>query len=594
MSAFDFTARALALRAARQVTEDGSALLNGAAGDGVTDDAPALNALVARAGEVRLPPARYRIGASIRVPSNAHLKMASGARLLPATANMTMVDIRGAKPDTWEALTANLAKGSRIWTHGSTAYEVGQWVEFRSDAPVPGPNSNGSKIACVRRITGKSGVGPCTYTLSKPVLDDFEVAENAIVGVATVVENVVLENVTLNDEDYSIHIGFGINLEYCAHVRIVNPTIIGSKARNGADVVSWDGIKVNHGCTDIVIENPVLKHLGWYGVDVAAGAEQVRVLGGHAEDCRHAVSVVYAPHGEPSDLLVQGMTAMATTLSGFDTHDTGRDILFRDCVSIGAGDDGFQFRASNVRAVGCTARESKFDGFSDAGGASGSLLIGCKAIANGRMGYNFAGHAELNECDGLDHSQTGTGGGYALMLRGGGTVRGGRFTGNVAVLRIYDAPLLVHGIHAPADAKQTQFASAVTASGGRYNLVTLRNNYLPGYGNKLFMRQLAARPPGDLPPISAGNRLTDGSEGTEWVGEATLVGGTATVSTTAVRRLTSASWLEDLVSRVDLRRVSPGGTIGDIYVESVSDGAGFVIRSTSSTDTSRVKWSVEL
>jgi hypothetical protein len=593
MSALDFTARALAVRAAQQVREGGSVLLNGAAGDGQTDDAAALNAFIGNGGHVHFPAAEYRLGGPISVGSNTHLDMARGARLLPWAAYQTMILVTGAAPAAWAALTSNIASGAKTFTHTSNAYAVGQWVEFRSNALVTsGPNLGlSSKIACVRKITKKTGAGPYVYTLNKPVLDAYNTADSAEVGVPTMVENVVLENVTLNAEDYSIQIGFGIYLKYCAHVRIINPTIIGSKDKMGADVVSPDGIKITEGCFDITVENPTLKHIGWYGLSIS-NCEQVRVFGGSVEDARHAVSCVWTDYGQPVDVVVQGMTASNTTLSGFDTHDTGREIVFENCVSIGAGDDGFQFRTNGVRAIGCTVIGSAVDGFSDASGASGHILVGCKAEKNGRIGYNFTGRAELTSCDAINQA----GPGYAaIQLQAGGVVRGGRFSGNVGgVFRIYPSPLLVEGIHAPYDPAQTVFAAAISGLGGRYNQVRLRDNYLPGYGNNLFSRQVAARPAGDLPPITSGNLVTDGSAGAEWSGETTLVAGTATVSTTAVKRLTAANWAEDQISRIDLRRVSPGGTVGDLYIESVTNGVSFVIRSTNAADTSKVRWTVEL
>ena len=592
MSALDFTARALALRATQQIKQGGSVILNGARADGQADDAAALNGFIAHGGFVDFPQGDYRVGTTLEVSSDTHIRMAPGARLLPGTANTTMVSIQGTAPAAWVALTSNIAKGAKTWTHTSGAYSVGQWVEFRSNALcTSGPNAGiGSKIACVRKIVKKTGTGPYTYTLNKGVLDHFNTADSAEVGMPTMVENVILENLTLNRENYTTHISYGIYLRYCANVRIINPTIIGSKDKVGADVVSPDGIKVNYGCFGVEIENPMLKHLGWYGISVAG--EQVRIWGGFAEDVRHAVSIVYTPYGEPTDVLVNGMTANNTTLSAFDAHDTGRDIVFDNCVANGAGDDGFQFRTNGVRARGCTARGSAVDGFSDGPGATGHVLIGCVADANGRIGYNFTGRAHLTDCDALANTNASGG---AMQLQSGGAVRGGRFTGNGNVFRIYDAPLLVEGVHAPADATQTLFATAITGVGGRFNKVQFRNNHIPGYANNaLFPRQQAARTAGDLPPITSGNILSDGAAGAEWSGEATLVGGAVTVATTAAKRVTAINWAEDIVCRVDLRRVTPGGTVGDLYVESGTSGTGFGIRSTSAADTSKVRWTVEL
>jgi hypothetical protein len=559
----------------------------------VTDDRTALNNFIAGGGDIYFPARDYLISGPLNIPSNTRIEMAKGARLMPGSAGITMIAVLGSAPGSWASLTANIAKGSKTWSHTSGTYAVGDWVEFRSDALVTsGANTTGSKIACVRKIVKKAGSGPYTYTLNKPVLDAYNTADNATVGVATMAENVALENVTLNDENYTTRIGFGIYLQYCAHVRIISPTMYGSKDKAGADVVSPDGIKVNYSTFDVAVENPVLKHIGWYGI--TAAGEQLRISGGCIEDARHAVSVVYTPYGDPTDIIVDGTMANDCTLSGFDTHDTGRGIVFSNCISNGSGDDGFQTRTYGVRFIGCTANMSTMDGFAGSGEAD-TVLIGCKSNGNGRIGYNFTGRAQLTGCE--SHNHIGPMSGYAgVALQSGGAVRGGRFTGNASgVFRIHAEPLLVDGVHAPADAAQTVFAVAISGLSGRYNRVTFRNNEIPGYAlNSVFARQIAARPAGDLPPTTSGNRLTADAAGAEQRGEATLVAGTATVATSAVKRQTGANWTEDVISRVDLRRVSPGGTVGDLYVESVTNGVSFVIRSTNALDTSKVQWSVEL
>jgi hypothetical protein len=594
MSALDFTARALALRAAQDVRSGGSVILNGATGDGVTDDEPALNAFIAGGGHVHFPAADYKIGGTLFVPSDTRIDFAKGARLLPITAQETMIIVAGAPPTAWVALTSDLAAGAKTWTHTSDAYAVGQWVEFRSNAlDTSGPNTAiFSKIACVRKIVKKTGVGPYVYSLNKPVLDSFNVADAAEVGLPTMVENVVLENVTINDENFAVLIGFGIYLRYCAHITIINPTIYGSKQKTAADLAAIDGIKINFGCFDVTVENPQMKHIGWYGITLAG--EQIRVSGGCMEDMRHAVSVVFTPYGTPTDIIVDGMTANNTTLSGFDTHDTGRDVVFSNCIAHGSGDDGFQTRTNGVRFIGCTANNSAIDGFSDHTGAGGTVLIGCKSNGNGRIGYNFTGPAQLIGCEGHNHNgpQSGAAG---VQLQSGGLMHGGRFTNNNNVFRIYDAPLLVESVCAPYSATQSVFASAISGLGGRYNRVTFRNNEIPDYPvNSVFARQISARPAGDLPPTTSGNRLTTDAAGAEQRGEVTLVAGTATVATSAVKRQTGANWTEDVISKVELRRVSPGGGVGNLYVESVTNGVSFVIRSTSATDTSKVGWTVEL
>jgi len=597
MSDIDITARALAVQASNQVSDWGSVLDNGAKGDGVTDDLDALQAFISDGGYIHFPPGDYLISGPIHVGSDTHVVMSRGARLMPTAGSPTMLVVRGSLPTSWTALTADLEKGSKTFSHASDEFSVGDWLEFRSDAPIPGPNALGGRLACVRRIIKKSGTGPYTYTVNKTVQDGYLLTDAAICGRAYMHENVTLEGLAVNSEDYTTLAGFGLMLEYCANVRILNPTIIGSKPRSGADMSAFDGIKISRGTFDIAVTGADLRHIGWYGVSIGGSAEQITISGGKVEDARHAVSVVWNDaYGEPVDVLVDGMVATNTTLSGFDTHDTGRNIRFDNCVSIGAGDCGFQLRSRGVRITGGFARDSALDGIKIVAGATDCVLQGCRVETSGRIGYNLGEQARMIDCDASDH--VGPISGYcAIQFANGGEVTGGKFRRNASgVIRVISGDAVhVERIDAPADPSQTIFMAARTSLGGRFNRVTVKNCRIPGYAyNAVFSREQAARPPGDLPPITSGNLVSDGGPGAEWRGETTLVGGAATVSTSAVRHVTDANWTEDIVSKIDIRRTAAGGTIGQLHVESIANGSGFVIRSTSANDASTVQWSVEL
>lgn len=85
---------------------------------------------------------------------------------------------------------------------------------------------------------------------------------------------------------------------------------------------------------------------------------------------------------------------------------------------------------------------------------------------------------------------------------------------------------------------------------------------------------------GDLSIITAGKTLKI-AEGTNCkMGSATLVGGTVTITTTAV----TAN------SRIFLSNNANGGTVGALYVSARTAATSFVITSTSGTDTSTVSW----
>jgi hypothetical protein len=570
----------------------------GALGDAGSDDRGALQDALSQARAVVLSQgATYRIDAALAIESGTILRGNAGAALVPGVARTLMVDIGGAEPTAWSSLVADAEAGATSFQLASNpGFALGDWVELRSSALIEGANSQGGKVSRLRRVTAVTGTSPVTLYIHKPLPEAYRAADSAVAGKATVVENVLIEDLQLNTENFTTLIGFGIRLNYVADVQIVRPRIFGSKTPGGDDAASYSAIKIMNS-VGVTVHDPELRHIGWYGVEVVNAAEDVQIFGGRIEDARHAVSVNWTDgYGEPVDVLVSGVAAVRTTLSGFDTHDMGKNVRFIDCVSDGAGDDGFQFRNIGSTAIGCVGRNSARDGFGGETSATFTRLIGCAAINNQRVGYRFLGPVSMTDCDGSDH--TGPISGYGgVELGAGGEIRGGRFTGNGnQVIRMNaDAALRVEGIYAPADVVQTACFRAFTTLGGRYNQVVITDSNLVGYAdNSLFSRNQSARGAGDLPPITSGNQLKAYASGAESQGQVALVAGSATVSTTAARKKTGINFAEDILSSIILIRVAAGGTVGDLYVESVSDGVNFTIKSTSNLDTSTVQWRVSV
>jgi hypothetical protein len=79
--------------------------------------------------------------------------------------------------------------------------------------------------------------------------------------------------------------------------------------------------------------------------------------------------------------------------------------------------------------------------------------------------------------------------------------------------------------------------------------------------------------------LQAAIQVTEGTAGAR-MGSATLVGGTATVNTTAVAA----------TSRIFLTSNAGGGTPGWLRVSARVNGTSFTITSSSGTDTSTVAW----
>jgi hypothetical protein len=85
---------------------------------------------------------------------------------------------------------------------------------------------------------------------------------------------------------------------------------------------------------------------------------------------------------------------------------------------------------------------------------------------------------------------------------------------------------------------------------------------------------------GNLALMAAGNKIKIATGSNASIGTATLVGGTVTVSTTAVAT----------GSKIFLSRPTPGGTLGELSYGTIINGTSFVITSSSATETSSIDY----
>jgi len=547
--------------------------------------------------------ARYGIsGNGIRIVQNGTwLSFDADARLVPfnSTAPTYCIRAEGEAPTLWFALSANTIEGTITFQLASlpAGWAVGDWVEMRDDTVITGcPNARNAKQACLRQIEAITGPGPVTITVHKPLPYSFTTAANASVGKPTMVENIIIERPTLNDEEFGNNlIKFPIYLKYVANAKIIEPVAFGSKQPYAADIVAGDYIKLNN-CIDIDIYDPRMTHGGYYGVSIINMCEDIRIDQGVMTDVRHAVSVVWGAvddYGQPINVATYGMRSFATSLSGYDTHDVGREITFSYCMSEGSADDGFQIRTTNVILDHCEALGAAIDGFSQESGATGIEAIGCVARDNGRFGVNWRydggvwiGGRIINS--GTINNRSGVipiSGGSGMWTAGGYVGSGTRFSQNTECIRVTTGnDMLIDGVVAPADAKQTYFLRANT--GLNLGNVRVKNSRIPGYANQLWSSLSGLQ---SVSPQSSGNATTETA--TDRQGYATLVAGSVTIANTAYRNYAGGSGgLEPQRSKITLTRTTNGGTLGALYVQPGTDGVGFDIKSSSALDTSTVRW----
>jgi hypothetical protein len=608
---------------------------------GLTDQTAAINAAIASQGMIEFPAGtnagRYGLTGGLSITrSNVHLRFQGGAALVPVGAiSNQMIDIRGTAPTVWVPLSANAYQNACvIQTATDPGWQVGDWLEVRADTVISStPNYTSDNVGDCHKIAQKFGTGPCQWVFNEPLCEDFLTTANAVAGKATMLENIVIENPQFNDEDFSSTINFAIRAQYCAGLKIIRPTGYGSKLPFEADRTSGDFLKFIN-CIEPYIEDPCMTHGAYYGLSVMGWTRGLKSYGGTMTDVRHAVSVIQSTlsvvgtpgriqqYGQPSDILVHGMTARNTALSSFDTHDTGFNIRFDSCTAYAAGDDGFQFRTPKVKAINCAAYGAANDGFShndmlgNGTGAADCELINCTAIGNGRSGVNFPFNRGLIR--GGEFSQNGNPdsrpaftyppttppaaqgtiktGACGIRINGGiidgATIEGNTGTGGAggsaimygdALAAVTMRPLLVRGVTAPANTSQTRFIT-LGSSTLNFGLITLGGGcQIDGYANKLF-ENLGVKD--DMPPVSlGGNHIT--ANATLRRGQATLAGGQVFVPNTAVRNKAAGADGEAILSRIDLNRIDAAGVPGSLYIKSILDSAGFTVASTAFAEPTR-------
>lgn len=365
----------------------------GARGDGRHLDGPAIERAIAAAepgAVVEFPPGAYRIEREVAVRrSGVRLAFRPGARLVADIVAGNGLAFYGEAPRAWRVLAADAGRGAtRLDLADGDGLDAGAWIELRSDAALPDvPNAKGKRRSELQRVVGRSGGA---VQLAAPLLYDYRAADQARVGIAAMLEEVEIAG--LWHEPAPGEIGDtmlrGLYLSYVAGVTVRDFTIRGSRPASGRDVRASSGVTLTN-VRDVTLEDGRLLGIGWYGVALDNACRGVALRRLYGWRCRHAVSLSWSgTHGEPVEVLHEDCTSEEASLSGFDSHDVGRDVAYLRCLSRRSGDDGFQCRSGHTRYLACRALESRLDGFSVGPGAAATSHVDCEAVGNGRHGLN--------------------------------------------------------------------------------------------------------------------------------------------------------------------------------------------------------------
>jgi len=263
----------------------------------------------------------------------------------------------------------------------------GERLEFRSEGLLPDvPNSKKRRIAQIVKVTT---VRNGDLRFEPPLMYDFERAYNARVGKPTVYRNIVINGLNARGPFFR-----AMTFRYVS-AQVNSSGMRGNRSMSGEDSKAASAI-VLQDSFDSSIKTCMLEKIGYYGVELDGVTSNIEIKDCEFRSTRHGVSINWAGglYGEPVKIRVLRCVSDHSTLSGFDTHDVGRDIIFRNCASNYSGDCGFQARTSFVTYDHCSARRSKFDGFIARQVDNGLLprhitVSNCLAYENGRFGINI-------------------------------------------------------------------------------------------------------------------------------------------------------------------------------------------------------------
>lgn len=579
----------------------------GATGDGSTDDRTAINNCMAQlalegGGTCYFPNGDYAISQRINITSsNITMIFDDNARLLPIdSSGFILISCEGSDATNFYGFSADSLRNSNQITTSNAIPNVvvGSWLSIRSTALLAGTNSKLSKQKIYRKVTAISGT---TYTLDKVLKYDFLTADTAEAGLASFYENISLKNVKLNKENFNHKMSLGISFKNVANILIEQAEIYGTKDKNGASISGRDAIKLED-CQNVYIYQINASHIGWYAIDCGGASDKIIVDGGEFNDVRHAQDCNWASstdtfNGECIDVSFLNLTVNNSSESGFSTHDIGRDIIFSNCKAFyagrtTAGSYGFYLRNLATRLFDCKAYYCVSDGFRAEVSGLSTYFTNCEAIDNGRHGINVSGTGFVINCTVSRNQSNG-------IRIGGGVISNARIIDNglngvssqhAIYCDYFNSSELIKIIdcHAPASSNQIYAIGFDTTNfDPREKVIISGKNTFTGYGNNLYF---VASGDNIKTPITNGNIITHVGTSTNPIYDrATLVGGTVTVTTNAVRDYAPSGTTGYFTTKICLKPITFTNA-GALYVSAITDATSFVVTSTNGLGTQEFEY----
>lgn len=338
-----------------------------------TDDHVEIQAAIdavagAGGGTVFIRGGTYSIGATLTVTSSNVAIVGEGqgiTKLVGAatlTGNTPLIQAGASSFGTDRTLTATAAIGARtitVSTADAATFAVGDWVLLKSDKSIDSENVD-KKAGQFNKVTAVD-TGTGVLTLDDIVLEDYTTGDAAKVVKATVIERVLLANLSASTvaAESELSVGFlhfryvnqltvvnvemhdayhSLQLRSCFNTRIVNCTIRDIKDTKSAP------------------ESPSTPRNMRYGIWVGSASQNVVITGCQFGRTRHAVTTGGSSgtqsNGRQRAISVVGNTSYYSDTAHYDCHEGCDGVAFVGNTAIG----GYNYQGAAGAVVGIQVR----------------------------------------------------------------------------------------------------------------------------------------------------------------------------------------------------------------------------------------------